>query len=382
MSGFGATFAGAFRGAFRAEMQRIARTPVDLLLLTLMPLLLLGAMAAMIFEGSPHGLQVVVVDRDGGPLARRLVRNVGAMQSVAIVARTPDLGEALSMVRREEAVAVLVIPRGVGTRVAGNAPVEIFYEAAFLSTGALASSALRLAVAQTLASAGVAGEGLQDLHQLGDALPGVQVTILGNPTASLEWYLGLLLGPSVLHLLIAVTAVGSLGLLLRDRSFAAFAQAEPRLLASLAGRLAPHVLAGLVWGVLWLLWITLARGYRAEGSLFAVVLGLLLLFVATVSIALLLLVLTREVASALSGCVIIAGSALAYSGSSLPLTGAGWFPHMWSSLLPLTHYVALQMDQVLGASAAPLLRAGGALLLYPLIAGGLALLLIRRGRRA
>ena len=79
----------------------------------------------------------------------------------------------------------------------------------------------------------------------------------------------------------------------------------------------------------------------------------------------------------------LAGSALAYSGASLPLTGAGLFARVWSQILPLTHFMALQMDQVMGVAAMPFLRAGAVLMLYPLVAGGAGAWLIRRaGRRA
>ncbi|RSU65009.1 ABC transporter permease, partial [Sphingomonas sp. S-NIH.Pt1_0416] len=130
----------AIRAACRAEIARIGRTRVDLLLLMLMPLLLLGAMAAMLFAGSPYGLKTVIVDRDGGALARSIVRHIAASHSVSIVARTSDLDQAMAMIRSERAVAAVVIPRGVGTRVADGAPVEIFHQAVFLSTGALAAT--------------------------------------------------------------------------------------------------------------------------------------------------------------------------------------------------------------------------------------------------
>lgn len=371
----------SFISAFEQEIGRIVRTPLDLALLTLMPFMLLGAMAAMLFEGTPHHLPVVIVDRDGGSIARELARNVAMSPSLAVVARTSVLDEAMTMVRSERAVAILVIPRGVGTRVAGRAPVEIFYQAVFLSTGTLASTSLRIVTEATLLGETVRSAGLEGVTILHTALPGAQVSLLGNPALGFEWYLGLLLGPAILHLLIAVTCVGSSGLLLRDRTFAHFAAetAEPAFV--LAGRIAPHVLSGTLWGALWLLWLTLARGYHAQGSLFLIVLALFLLFVATAAIALLLLAVTGEVATSLSALVIIAGSALAYSGASLPITGSGWFVRGWSQVLPLTHYIELQMDVVLGADPQPLARAVGALLLYPLIAGTSVLLLLRRSVR-
>lgn len=367
----------AIARGFSDELARIARTPVDLFLLTAMPLLLLGSMAAMIFGGSPERLGTVIVDRDGGALAQRIARDVDAAPGLSVVARTPDLNAAMAMIRREEAVAAIVIPRGVGTRVADGAPVEIFHQALFLSTGALAATNLRVVVAAALAGEKDAGIEADRLP-----LPAVTVTVLGNPTLSLELYLGLLLGPGVLHLLIAVSAAASIGLLMRERSFADYVRGVDRAGGRIVGRLAVHVAAGTLWGVLWLLWLTLARGYRADGSLMLIVVGIALLFVATAAVALLLVAATREVATALSGAVIVAGSALAYSGASLPLGGAGWFARFWSAVLPLTHFLTLQMDQVLGVAPAPFLRAAGALMLYPLVAGGAGLWLVLRDGRA
>lgn len=366
---------------FREEVARLRRSRFDLALLTIVPALLLASMAAMIFPGSLSALKVVVVDRDGGPLAREMIRDVGASPRLDLVGVTPQIGEALSAVRRERAQAVLVIPRDVGIARADRRPIEILYQAQFLAAGSLTSTYLELAVGEALAQATAGQAHIAGLDSLRRALPGLHVRLLGNPTLSLEWYLGLLLGPAVLHLAVAVTAIGSAGLLMEQRSFAAFVRRTPRPGAWLIGRMAPHVLAGTLWGVLWVLWMTLARGYRLEGSILMVVAGLFLLFVATVAIGLLLLAATREIATALSGAVIVAGSALAYSGASLPINGAPWPARVWNVLLPLTHYLRLQMDETMGAALRPVLVEAAALLLYPLLAGGLALWLIGRAAR-
>jgi ABC-2 type transport system permease protein len=46
-----------------------------------------------------------------------------------------------------------------------------------------------------------------------------------------------------------------------------------------------------------------------------------------------------------------AGSALAYSGGSLPIEGAPTVARFWHQVLPFTHYLTAQMDQFLGAPA-------------------------------
>ncbi|MEG8024839.1 hypothetical protein QP162_11005 [Sphingomonas aurantiaca] len=121
---------------------------------------------------------------------------------------------------------------------------------------------------------------------------------------------------------------------------------------AVAGRLVPHVAIGTAWLCLWLVWLTLGQGFAFTGAIGLVAIGGLLLFVASAAIAALLILLTGEVATSLSASVIYAGSALAYSGASLPITGGLAFARIWSAILPLTHYVTLEMDQAIGVDLA------------------------------
>ena len=372
-----------FAAAFRQEAARIAHTRADLLLLTIMPLVLLGSMTAMLWRGTLRDLPVVIVDQDGGPLAREIGRNIAAIDQLEVVAKTPDPEVALAMVRSEKAVAYIVIPRGIGGPPSKDGPVRIFYEAVFLSTGSLASTYLRVIAGLTLAEQVPRNLGVRGVPEAARALPTAQITVLGNPTLSLEWYLGMLIGPSVLHLLIAISCIGSLGVLLQGGSFGAFVRTTRSPGTYLAGRLSLHVVIGTLWGLGWLLWMTLARGYRVEGSLAVIVLGMILLFLATAGLALLFMAVTREVGTSLSAAVIVAGSALAYSGATLPLSGGRWYARDWSQVLPLTHYILLQMDAMIDATTAATIQPATVLVLYPLIAGAIGMVLIlRSGKRA
>ena len=372
------TAAAAIVAGWRGEIARLLANRFDLALVTVVPAFFLFLMGAMVSPGTTRHSAVMIVDRDGGPVARAIQRGVAASPALRIVGVTPDIGAALSAVRSERALAVLVIPKKVGTRDA--APVEILYEAQFLAAGALAQSNLRAVVSATLIEGAPRLLGNADLGALHLAAPQVRVTLLGNQTASLGWYLGLLLGPGVIHLAFAVTAIGSLALLIEDKSFARYAATQERPALTLIGRLGPHVLACWLAGIAWTIWLTVWGDYRFLGSVVAVVVALLLLALATVGVGVLLIAATREAATALSGAVIIAGSALAYSGASLPINGAAWYVLIWNALLPLTHYLRMEMDLVIGAHARPLIVEGVVLALYPLIAGGGGLWLIARRR--
>ena len=75
-----------------------------------------------------------------------------------------------------------------------------------------------------------------------------------------------------------------------------------------------------------------------------------------------------------------AGSALAYSGGSLPIEGAPTVARFWHQVLPFTHYLTAQMDQFLGAPARQ--ASGAALLLTGYAAAGLALATWLGGRKS
>ncbi len=220
-----------------AEIARLGRSRVDLILLTLMPALLLALMGAMISGGSLRDEPVVIVDRDGGAIARAIRRTIDGSPMLKVVAVLPDIAPAMSMIRSEHALAVLVIPRGVGE--ADPPPVEILYQAQFLASGSIAQATMRAAATQAIAQATPRLVGANGVVSLPIPLPGVRVTLLGNQTVSLGWYLGLLLGPAVIHLLFAVSAIGAVAPLMVDRAFASHARATPRARWNLVGRLAP-----------------------------------------------------------------------------------------------------------------------------------------------
>ena len=97
----------------RAEIERLARRRFDLALLTIVPAILLASMAAMIWPGSLNGLRVIVVDRDGGAVARSMIRTINSTPRLKLVEITGQIGPALSAVRREQAQAVIVIEAGI-----------------------------------------------------------------------------------------------------------------------------------------------------------------------------------------------------------------------------------------------------------------------------
>ena len=364
----------SFWRAWVAEWRHLLASPGDLALLTLFPLAAMAIVASIFIGGVARQLPVAVIDEDGGAFSRELRSALAASPALKVVGTTTDAASVMTAFRRGEVVAALQIPSGVDQGLArARAPVlTIYYNASFLSIGKLAEGAIAGAVTATAASSLLARQVNAVVPVVRRAAPTVQTSILFNPQASFEGYLQTLIHPAVLHLIVACATVMALGRELRRGSLARWARRQRHLPLALAGKLAPAVLVTSAWGAVWLIWLAGVRGWRPEGSIGLIWLGQLLLFAATAAISALLVVGTRRVGTALSMSAIYAGSALAFSGGTLPLSGASWFARSWSAALPYPHYLPLAMDQFLGAPPALALRPALTLLAYALVAGGIA----------
>lgn len=369
-----------------AQWRHLRRSPSDLGLLVIFPLGAIAIIAAMLIGGALRQVPVAVIDEDQSAVSRALARHVAASPTLQLVGTSASPQQVQRLLRSETVYAALHIPHGVAEGLARHTrPVlTVYYNATFLTSGKLAESAIDDAVTAALAEA--LPEQLNAvLPVLRRSVPVVQSTVLFNAATSFEWYLQALIHPAVLHLLVACASVVALGRLLHGGSLAAWAAGQRNLPLALAGRLAPGVLIISAWGAVWLIWLCGVRGWRPEGSLLLIWLGQVALYAATAAVSAALVTISRDVGSSLSTSAVYAGSALAYSGGTLPLIGASWFARHWSALLPFPHYLTLQMDQFLGAPPALGLQGLGVLLLYTVAAGLLAWgamrLQVRRRRR-
>lgn len=373
----------AFRRALALELRHLRHNRWEQIGLFIVPGILLALIAAMLWQGPMRQLPLALVDSDGTTASRSMIRALEASPQIRINGSFSSEVEAVDAVRRGDAMAFVHLPVGLGAGLARHRKpvVRILYNASFLSAGGQTSRAA--AEAMQSAVPDMAADQLPN-HSIPE--PRIQrlvveATAIGNAASSFEWYLGLLIYPSVLHLVTACVTAMALGRELQGRSLARWTQASGAIAPALAGKMLPYVATVSLWGIAWILWLTLARGWRIEGSITCIVLAQTLFYAATAAITALLIALTHETATALSASAVYAGSALAYSGATLPLNGANAFSLVWSNVLPLPHYIAVQMGQVSGQTLTAAIAPMSALAAYVIVAGGGAIALIAAGAR-
>lgn len=368
------------RAVVSREFRYLGRQPWDLALLLWFPAATLALLLWMFSTGVPTGLPIAVVDEDHGGASRDLVRRMALMRGLAITAQPESLEAAQSLVRSAAVYGVVHIPpnwerdrlRGVGQ------PVVLYENAQFSLVAGIIGGDVRMAVSSLVVERAVASEARfgGGLAQAADRLGGIQADLrtLFNPTLSYEAYLAGMLLPVALHLFCVIAAVSALGREFRDRSVDDWlASAGGSLSRALVGKLAPVVLAYILFALLLVATFAGWRGWAPAGSLPLWIVAITVLMIVSVAVAVMLVGLTINLRLALSLTGIYVATGLAFSGFSFPRAAMGTAAQWWGGLLPYTYYLPVQQGQWLGGASASAWAQGMApLLLFiavPLLTG-------------
>jgi len=364
----------AFLRSATRECAHLRKDHWDLALVTWMPVLALALFAWFFSAGVPRKLPIVVVDQERSALSRTLIRMLDENPGLSVAYQRDALLDAWPLIREGKSYAVVWV--GANTSrdalMRDGATLLSWYNASYLTAGQAASREItatvqaftqRVAKEQTAA---VRGPG-----KLRGAPISVQVSVLGNASRSYEHFLLSLLFPAMLHLAATLACAAAFGRELRDATVAEWmASCDGRVLPAVAGKSAPYLLLFLLYAVLGLAWLAGVRGGGVRGDMLLLMLGYGLMLLAYAAIALLLVGATRNMGTALSVVGIYAGTSLAFSAGTFPVIGASGFVRAWNAMLPYTHYLRLQAQQLdahaaLADSAVPL----GTLMLFVVLAG-------------
>ncbi|AKX46986.1 hypothetical protein AKN93_04720 [Thiopseudomonas alkaliphila] len=337
------------RGLFPSlldELQRIARSPYQLIVVLLLPCIMLIMVSHLLSAGVVQHTPIAIVDADHSSLSRRIISNIKANPKIQLAAMPEDMQQALALVRQNKIYAIVEIPSQASSATVypDLRSIVIHYNAQLRTIGSQASSALSQAIEVALKQEGRVRRGMGGLENIELSLPQVQVTTVGNAQQSFERFLTPLVLPAILNLLLSCAIVATIARHLK-------APARPNLL-NLIGQLLPYVLIFSAWHLVFWLWMVAGRGWPINGSAGLLVLGIIWLCMATAAIGAALVAITRDIHSAFSLSTIYASGAVTYSDGTLPVLNASGWAQFWANIQPYTHYYRLQIEQVSLASDA------------------------------
>ncbi|TAY29891.1 ABC transporter permease [Rhizobium ruizarguesonis] len=339
---------------FAREFHWFRRRPFLLFLTTFLPLLLMGLLAAVFSAGLATRLPIAVLDQDGTDLSRQIIRMVDASQDASVALAVSDLAEGRQLILSGEVHGLLMLPRNLERDVlSGRRPeVVFFYNSQTMTTGNLVLRGVNAAVPTVAAGIRLSLRTAQgepvDAAQAALAPVPVQVNPLFNPTLNYAHFLLAALMPSVLQVVIITTMAYSLGLDVESRHrLRILRRLGGGLWPALAGKILPYTLIFLaVLGIADLVLFDLLD-MPLRGNRWLLLMAGTLFILASQFIGVVLALLLRPMASAISIGSLLAAPAFGFMGIGFPRIGMNDFAYYYGQMIPGTWYLMARIDQTI-----------------------------------
>ncbi|MFM5380375.1 ABC transporter permease [Aeromonas dhakensis] len=361
------------------EWRLLWQDPFGRALASWLPLLLMGILCWLFSAGLARDLKIGLVDLDQSVLSRQLAYSLDASAGLKVARQFDSIAEGANALRGGDIYALVVLPDHLerDARQGTQPRVTVFNNGQFILIAKLVNSALAQVVGTLNGQVGVLtamADGKVLPGALGQAVPiNSQVTALYNLNASYAQFLLSAILPAVWQILVVLYGLNALAR--TDRL--GLDWTTKGVWFGLWRTLLPHVLIGWGWGLLWTLLLFKGFAYPMHGSWLVLTVGLGLASAACVSMGAFFYAVIRDPARALSLAGAYTAPGFAFMGVTFPVSAMGNFAQFWRSLLPISHYVELQIGQTnYGQPLAAALPQFGALLLFLL----LLLLVVRRYR--
>ncbi|EEX92252.1 ABC-type multidrug transport system, permease component [Vibrio orientalis CIP 102891 = ATCC 33934] len=319
--------------------------------LTWIPLLLAVMIWAIFSQGIARELPVGVVDLSSSTLSHKLVRYYDATPAMQVTKAFTSVHQAKQALIKGDIYAYAVIPHQFDQEIYKQLTpqVSVFYNSQMILIGKLLNSAFLQAQgtfnAELSTMKGLAAGNSTLLSAMGNAVPvRTQITPLFNKNSNYAQFLVSAIIPALWQIVIVVTTILILAANLRDRRLAPWLESQP--IRSLLSTLAPYYWVFALQGFGFLCWFYLGFKWPMNGSFLTLVIAQSVTIAACMVMGGMFFFLTLDAARAMSFAGAFTAPSFAFMGITFPVTDMSSLAQMWRSLLPISHYIEVQVSQV------------------------------------
>jgi len=341
------------KAVWQRESRLILASKWQLSLVTWLPLACMLLVYAVFSQGIPRDLAVAVVDQDHSRLSRNLVRYIDANPALAVTAQLTNLAQGKALMQRGEVYAVVYIPRDFEqqTYLAMTPQVSTFYNAQYVLIGKLVSSNM----AKTFATFTAKIDAVKTLGSGGNlalikgtvAPISTQINPLYNVSTNYVPFLVTAAVPALWQIFVLVSVLLAFGSEYKNNTQDSwFQRANGAVVSAVVGKLLPYTLLSIVHGLLFLGFFYGYLSLPMHGSWGYLLVILLVAVLAGQAIALFIFSLTMNLTQAISMGAAYSAPAFAFIGVTFPAESMPQLAQIWRLLLPITHYMQLQIGQV------------------------------------
>jgi ABC-2 type transport system permease protein len=340
----------SFSKAFSDELGAIKNSPYLLGLITWIPLLVYVLIILIFNQGLLREMPIAVVDSDRSELSRKVGFSLDASSSLHISHKTDSLLEASSLLRQSKIYGIIVIPPHFERNIYLNSQpkIEVMLNSQYILIGKSLNAAINASL-QTLASQIDVVKNLAQTERfesaISSAVPiGLQVTPFFNTSQSYFPFLVSAIIPAIWQVFIVIAVIASIGIVFKRQEEETLFK-DGNITATLLGKMLPYTVAFLLQGMLFLFYMYVYLPFTFEGSFAVTIFAMLLSVLAYQGIGLFLFVVGFDYARALSLGAVYTAPAFAFLGITFPKSDMPSFAQFWNEMLPIAHYMKLQIAQ-------------------------------------
>lgn len=339
----------AFNEAFTYELKSIRSSWYKLFLITVLPIVSFILLISIFSSGVVRDMPIAVVDNDKSELSRMVLTNLEASPTLKISAMPNSVKEGVALVKSTKAYGLIVIPNHFSkdTLLGKQPQVTAMLNTQYILIGKILTSALTSTIMTSSAQVEYV-KNLVDIQipnaTLNSIAPiGLQVTPFFNMYQNYFYFLVSALLPAIWQIFIVIATLVSVGVMFKKKKEKIFFKDSKHMTAKLMGLLFPYTLAFMALGTGYLLY--LYSMWEFQGSWTILLLGMFLTVIAYQVIALTLFVTGFDYARSLSLGAVYTAPAFAFLGITFPIYNMNGFALFWRDILPISHYMQLQLSQ-------------------------------------
>ncbi|MGF1747994.1 MULTISPECIES: ABC transporter permease [Vibrio] len=319
--------------------------------LTWVPVALCFSIYWIFSQGIANNLPVGVVDLSKSTLSQKLIRNYDATSMLSIDHQYDDIQQAKSALIDGDIYAILYVPTNFDKTITKSLTpqVTLFYNSQYLLVGRLINSAALQAQGTFNAQVGVV-KALSKGNTTGLAAMGnavtvrTQITPLFNKGTNYAQFLVSAIVPAIWQIAIVSFTVLVLSANYRISGLRSWFGGTS-IVNHLGRTLFPYFLWFLLQGSFFLIWFYDIIGWPMEGSWLVLFFAQVITTLACMIMACFFFFLTCDAARAMSFAGAFTAPSFAFMGITFPAADMTTLATAWRELLPISHYIEVQVSQ-------------------------------------
>ena len=317
----------SYRQTFKEEINAIIESKYRLSLLVFLPLSGFLLIIFIFKAGVLENLPIAVVDNDHSKTSRALIYKLDSTKTLAVAYKLTSMHSAVALLKQTKAYGIVVIPKDFERDLftLSQPHLDVILNTQYILVGKIIKSTL----AETFSDP--------------TSPISLQITPFFNTYQNYFVFLVSAILPAMWQIFIVILTLVSFGEIVKQKKEKEFFSRN--MFAKIAAKLTPYTIYFMLLGMGYIFYIYGTMGWIFEGSLTVVAIAMFLTVVAYEIIALFFLVVGFDYARSLSLGAAYTAPAFAFLGVTFPAQSMGAFATVWKNLLPISHYMAIQISQ-------------------------------------